>query len=74
VEITKPDMTYSFQNLGIQCVRKKDAPESLKKRKTIKVDPFKQGFDHATAAIDLNMVRLCFQVYLKVRICMVRSD
>lgn len=37
VEISKPDMTYAFQNLGIQCVRKKDAPESLKRRKAIKV-------------------------------------
>ena len=65
VEISKPDMTYAFQNLGIQCVRKKDAPESLKRRKAIKVDPFKQGFDHANAAIDLNSVRLCFWVFIK---------
>ena len=65
VEINKPDMTYAFQNLGIQCVRKKDAPESLKKRQAIKVDPFKQGFDHANAAIDLNSVKLCFWVFIK---------
>lgn len=66
MDFTKPDMTYTFQNLGIQCVRKKDAPESLERRKNIKVDPFKQGFGHAetaTARADyLNRVRLCFQV------------
>lgn len=62
VDISKADMTYAFQNLGIQCVRKKDAPESLDRRQKIKVDPFKQGFGHKGGAIDLNMVRLCFQV------------
>ena len=68
VEISKPDMTYTFQNLGIQCVKKKEIAESLEMRKKIKVDPFKQGFDHAKSnpnAIDLNLVRLCFQVFLK---------
>ena len=37
VEIVKPDMTHSFQNLGIQCVRKKDQAASLQHRKGIKV-------------------------------------
>jgi len=29
------------------------------------VDPFKQGFAHKGGSIDLNKVRLCFQVFLK---------
>lgn len=63
VDINSPDMKFSFQNLGVQCVRKKDAPESLERRKKIKVDPFKQGFNHSKKAnIDLNQCRLCFQV------------
>ncbi len=66
VDINKPDMTYAFHNLGIQCVRRKDAPASLEKREKIKVDPFKQGFKHKTGPIDLNCVKLCFQVFLKV--------
>ena len=62
VTISKPDMSYTFQNLGIQCVRKKDAPASLEARQKIRVDPFKQGFEHKNGSIDLNVVRLCFQV------------
>lgn len=59
-------MTLTFQNLGIQCVRKRDAPESLTQRQDIRVDPFKQGFKHKSAAINLNAIRLCFQVFLKI--------
>ena len=37
---------------------------SLLQRKDIRVDPYRQGFSHLdnTANIDLNAVRLCFQV------------
>ena len=34
------DMTASFPNLGIQCVKKKDIDESLTLRQQIRVDPF----------------------------------
>ena len=53
---------FILQNLGIQCVRRKDAPASLAQREKIQVDPFKQGFMHANMAINLNAIRLCFQV------------
>ena len=45
-------------------VRKKDIEESLRQRKDIRVDPFKQGFKHIEnpSSIDLNAVKLCFQV------------
>ena len=58
------DMELEFQHLGIQCVRKKDIEESLKQRKEIRVDPFRQGFKHLEnpQSIDLNAVKLCFQV------------
>lgn len=58
------DMMLEFQHLGIQCVRKKDIEESLKQRKEIRVDPFRQGFKHMEnpQSIDLNAVKLCFQV------------
>ena len=58
------DMTVEFQHLGIQCVRRRDIGDALKQREQIRVDPYRQGFDHMNSpqAIDLNAVRLCFQV------------
>ena len=62
MEITNEDMTCSFSNIGIQCIKKKDAPTSLTKREQIKVDPFRQGFAHKNSPINLDAIRLCFQV------------
>jgi len=65
VNINPDTMTAEFQHLGVQCVRRKDIAEALQQRKEIRVDPFRQGFDHANSpqTIDLNAVRLCFQVF-----------
>merc|ERR1712033_851 len=54
-------------SVRIQCVRKKDIAEALKQRQEIRVDPYRQGFGHAENAgsIDLNAVKLCFQVFLE---------
>jgi len=75
MEIANEDMTCEFSNLGIQCVKKKDIEDSLKIREEIRVDPFRMnknvsfsaGFQHKTqpGSIDLNSVRLCFQVFLE---------
>ncbi|XP_055588634.1 embryonic polarity protein dorsal isoform X2 [Uranotaenia lowii] len=67
VEINSSTMSYTFSNLGIQCVKKKDIEEALRLREEIRVDPFKTGYGHAKqpATIDLNAVRLCFQVFLE---------
>ncbi|XP_055550417.1 embryonic polarity protein dorsal-like isoform X2 [Wyeomyia smithii] len=67
VEINSSSMTYTFSNLGIQCVKKKDIEDALRLREDIRVDPFKTGYSHARqpATIDLNAVRLCFQVFLE---------
>merc|ERR1712106_661696 len=67
VNVNNDDMTVEFQHLGIQCVRKKDIGESLKQRQEIRVDPYRQGFGHgdSSGSIDLNAVKLCFQVFLK---------
>ena len=61
------DMTVEFQHLGIQCKRKRDVQAALEERKSIRVDPFNQGFQHAISpsTIDLNAVRLCFQAFLE---------
>ncbi|XP_060874903.1 putative transcription factor p65 homolog isoform X2 [Metopolophium dirhodum] len=66
IEINNESMVASFQNLGIQCVRRKDIGEALKVREEIKVHPFKIGFSHKEnpTSIDLNAVRLCFQAFI----------
>ncbi|KAL2722144.1 embryonic polarity protein dorsal-like isoform X1 [Vespula maculifrons] len=67
LEISSENMTVTFANLGIQCVKKKDIEEALKIREEIRVDPFRTGFEHKKqpTSIDLNAVRLCFQVFLE---------
>eukprot|EP00090_Calanus_glacialis_P002484 TRINITY_DN11868_c0_g1_i1.p1 TRINITY_DN11868_c0_g1~~TRINITY_DN11868_c0_g1_i1.p1 ORF type:complete len:674 (-),score=165.55 TRINITY_DN11868_c0_g1_i1:224-2245(-) len=67
VNVNNDDMTVEFQHLGIQCVRKKDIADALKQRQEIRVDPYRQGFGHAesSGSIDLNAVKLCFQVFLE---------
>lgn len=61
------DTIKSFSSLGIQCVKKKDIDESLSLRESINVDPFRNGFEHKLcgSTIDLNVVRLCFQVFIE---------
>ncbi|XP_052276378.1 putative transcription factor p65 homolog isoform X2 [Dreissena polymorpha] len=56
--------TVTFPHLGIQCAKKKDVEGNLKLRQEINVDPFQTGFKHKGQNIDLNVVRLCFQVFL----------
>ncbi|XP_011698131.1 PREDICTED: embryonic polarity protein dorsal-like isoform X1 [Wasmannia auropunctata] len=67
VEIPSGNMVVTFSNLGIQCVKKKDIEEALRVRQELRVDPFRTGFDHRRhpTQIDLNVVRLCFQVFLE---------
>ncbi|XP_078036219.1 dorsal isoform X1 [Augochlora pura] len=67
VEVSPEKMTVTFANLGIQCVKKKDIEDALRIREEIRVDPFRTGFEHKkqTTSIDLNAVRLCFQVFLE---------
>lgn len=53
-----------FSNIGIQCCKRHDVVESLQTRAKIRVDPFATGIPEDTNTIDLNAVRLCFQVFL----------
>jgi len=41
LEINNKDMTVSFSNLGIQCVKKRDIEEALRVREEIRVDPYR---------------------------------
>lgn len=67
LEINSDDMKMVFSNLGIQCVKKRDIEEALRVREEIRVDPFRTGYSHRSqpSSIDLNAVRLCFQVFLE---------
>ncbi|XP_031785072.1 embryonic polarity protein dorsal isoform X2 [Nasonia vitripennis] len=67
VEVPSENMTVSFDKLGIQCVKRKDIEEALRLREENRVDPFRTGFDHKRqpTSIDLNAVRLCFQVFVE---------
>ncbi|KAL3875213.1 hypothetical protein ACJMK2_038138 [Sinanodonta woodiana] len=56
--------TVTFPHLGIQCAKKKDVEDNLKQRQEINVDPYQTGFKHKSTNLDLNVVRLCFQVFL----------
>ncbi|XP_067130525.1 putative transcription factor p65 homolog [Centruroides vittatus] len=66
LEIKSADMVQSFTSLGIQCVKKKNIEASLNQREQLRVDPFRTGFEHKQQpnSIDLNVVRLAFQVIL----------
>lgn len=66
ININNDSMFCMFHNLGVQCVRRKDVDKSLTQRQSIRVDPFNLGFQHKNSPmkIDLNAVRLCFQVFI----------
>ncbi|XP_036404277.1 putative transcription factor p65 homolog [Megalops cyprinoides] len=53
---------HSFQNLGIQCVKKKDVPEAISCRLQTNNNPYNISEAEIWAEeYDLNAVRLCFQ-------------
>ncbi|CAH2108688.1 unnamed protein product [Euphydryas editha] len=64
--VTDENPQISFSNLGIQCVKRKDIAEALRTREELRVDPFRTGYNHRNQpqSIDLNAVRLCFQVFI----------
>ncbi|XP_075059961.1 proto-oncogene c-Rel [Mixophyes fleayi] len=57
----------SFQNLGIQCVRRKEVKDAIHSRMIREINPFKVPNDQLITIedYDLNVVRLCFQVFLQ---------
>ncbi|XP_007423639.1 proto-oncogene c-Rel [Python bivittatus] len=55
-----------FQNLGIQCVKKRELKESIISRIAKKINPFNVSEEQLLAVeeYDLNVVRLCFQAFI----------
>jgi len=67
MNVNNDEMSVEFPHLGIQCVRRRDIADALKQRQEIRVDPYRQSFGHVDSpnSIDLNAVKLCFQVFLE---------
>ena len=62
-------MTAVFSKIAIESVKKQDLFQSLAQRQELNIDPFGQGFDTMKsktdiASLELNQIRLCFQVFI----------
>ncbi|KAK2823939.1 hypothetical protein Q5P01_021114 [Channa striata] len=57
----------AFQNLGIQCVRRREVKDAIIQRMTRGINPFSVPREQLlqTEEYDLNVVRLCIQVFLQ---------
>ncbi|XP_028278604.1 proto-oncogene c-Rel isoform X2 [Parambassis ranga] len=57
----------AFQNLGIQCVRRREVKDAIVQRMTRGINPFNVPREQLlqTEEYDLNVVRLCIQVFLQ---------
>ncbi|XP_029963151.1 proto-oncogene c-Rel-like isoform X1 [Salarias fasciatus] len=57
----------AFQNLGIQCVRRREVKDAIVKRITRGINPFNVPREELlqTEEYNLNVVRLCIQVFLQ---------
>ncbi|KAG8450006.1 hypothetical protein GDO86_016624 [Hymenochirus boettgeri] len=53
---------HSFSNLGIQCVKKREVEAAVNDRLKLNIDPYNAGKWRLHEEVDLNVVRLCFQV------------
>merc|ERR1711860_18689 len=66
-KLVNPGDTCELKNVGVQCMRRVDIKDALTERESMGVDPFGTGFGHKKdqKGLDLNKIRLAFQVYLK---------
>ena len=58
---------FSFPNLGIQCVRRREVSSAVYDRLRLGVNPFNTSMSedqHSSIDVDLNIVRLCFEAFL----------
>ncbi|KAG5266588.1 hypothetical protein AALO_G00233810 [Alosa alosa] len=67
VEFGPERRVIAFQNLGIQCVRRREVKDAIIQRMTRGINPFSVPREQLlqTEEYDLNVVRLCFQVFLQ---------
>ncbi|XP_075693422.1 transcription factor p65 isoform X2 [Rhinoderma darwinii] len=55
---------HSFQNLGIQCVKKREVDDAIAQRIRTNNNPFNVSVEDLKSDYDLNTVCLCFQLYI----------
>ncbi|CAL8255271.1 unnamed protein product [Lota lota] len=67
VEFGPERRVIAFQNLGIQCVRRREVKEAIMQRITRGINPFNVSKEQLvqTEEYDLNVVRLCIEVFLQ---------
>ncbi|CAH1098641.1 unnamed protein product [Psylliodes chrysocephalus] len=65
--IKGPETQISLKGIGVQRIKLNAMAKSLEEREFLEIDPFSTGFSHRNqpTSIDLNVVRLCFQVFLE---------
>ncbi|XP_016412208.1 proto-oncogene c-Rel-like isoform X2 [Sinocyclocheilus rhinocerous] len=67
VEFGPERRVIAFQNLGIQCVRRREVRDAIMQRIARRINPFNVPREKLlqTEEYDLNVVRLCFQIFLQ---------
>ncbi|KAG8437863.1 hypothetical protein GDO86_008529 [Hymenochirus boettgeri] len=63
-ELSPDRNIHSFQNLGIQCVKKREVEEAIAHRIRTNNNPFNVPHEELKTDFDLNTVCLCFQVFI----------
>ncbi|XP_018408357.1 PREDICTED: transcription factor p65 [Nanorana parkeri] len=56
---------HSFQNLGIQCVKKREVEDAIAQRIRTNNNPFNVPVEDLKSDFDLNTVCLCFQICIR---------
>ncbi|XP_068779748.1 transcription factor p65 [Struthio camelus] len=64
-ELAPERNVHSFQNLGIQCVKKRELEAAVAERIRTNNNPFNVPPEEQRGDYDLNAVRLCFQVWVR---------
>ncbi|KAE8607734.1 hypothetical protein XENTR_v10011267 [Xenopus tropicalis] len=66
-ELSPDRSIHSFQNLGIQCVKKREVEDAIAHRIRTNNNPFNVPPEELKSDYDLNTVCLCFQVFIPDR-------
>ncbi|KAM9510718.1 transcription factor p65 isoform 3-T3 [Guaruba guarouba] len=64
-ELPPERSVHSFQNLGIQCVKKRELEAAVAERIRTNNNPFNVPAEQRGGEYDLSAVRLCFQVWVR---------